>query len=138
MAEIVISSVHNGGSVELLLGDTLIVHLPETPTTGFRWAVKSSLASLLTPTGDSFVPGLDSGVGGGGMRYLSFRAFGVGSRELHLVSWREWEGESSAIDHFSILVTVNGFGQKEVLGTLSDSTDDSVAYWQLGKRPKTS
>jgi inhibitor of cysteine peptidase len=106
MAEIVVSRLQQGASVELRPGDTLVVHLPETPSTGFRWAARTIPASVLTPSGDSYVPGPDSGIGGGGTRYLRFRALGAGSHELSLVLWRDWEGESSITDRFSIVVIV--------------------------------
>ena len=106
MAEIVISSVDHGSTVELRLGDTLVVRLPESPGTGFRWALGSDSPSVLEPNGDSYVPGSGGGIGGGGNRQFSFRAVGAGTRELNLVKWREWEGESSIKDRFSVVAAV--------------------------------
>ena len=106
MAEIIVTRAQERGRVDLRSGDTLVVRLAETPSSGFRWAVEGSLPAPLISTSDTFLPSPDSAVGGGGIRELSFRASAAGSCELRLVLWRQWEGESSITNRFSVRVSI--------------------------------
>jgi inhibitor of cysteine peptidase len=97
---------HHGKSVNLALGETLTVQLPETPTTGFRWAIVSEPASMLTLVSDNFIMNAGSELGGGGMRQFLFRADQPGSGALTLKLQRAWESNAPS-DQFSISITTS-------------------------------
>jgi inhibitor of cysteine peptidase len=80
--------------VRVAVGEELRVRLAENPTTGYRWEVVASPASL-RPTGDAFQAG-GGGVGAGGSRELGFVAEAVPGGTLRLRLRRAWEPESVA------------------------------------------
>ena len=51
----ILSLRDNGREIVAAVGDTLVVSLPETPSTGFRWVVEAQ--GGLRPAGDRFDPG---------------------------------------------------------------------------------
>jgi len=106
MADVSVTLAENGGSVSLRIGDHLVVRLPETPTTGFRWAVAIGPQSALAASGDDFTLGGGSAVGGGGTHSFRFVAQRQGTDSIHLKLWRDWEGEQSVTDRFRVTVTV--------------------------------
>ncbi len=103
MATITGTASSNGGSLHAHVGDELVLHLPEAPTTGFRWKVEDAPANL-TLEHDSFDSG--SGVGGRGTRTFQFRATAAGDARLALKRWREFEGETSVAERFQVTLRV--------------------------------
>ena len=89
MPEIRIDPRNLAGPVRLHIGDTIVVELPENPTTGFRW--QGSPDSQLVPSADQFVPSRDAAPGGGGIRTLRFGVVAAGDGRLKLQLRREWE-----------------------------------------------
>jgi inhibitor of cysteine peptidase len=103
MAEIVVTEGSNGGALSAKVGDTLIVQLPETPATGFRWASAVADTATVALTGDDFQLGARSGVGGGGLRIFRFATKSPGSTDLKFKLARSWEsGPPKAV--FSVRV----------------------------------
>ena len=91
MAEILLTEGHNGGAVTAKVGDTLIIQLPENPTTGFRWSAAVADPGSLALTGDAFEPGGQLGVGGGGLRRWRFEAKRPSRSGLEFRLARTWE-----------------------------------------------
>lgn len=91
----------NGKTVSLALGQSLVMRLPENPTTGFRWFVASHGAMNLDA--DDFFPA-GSGVGSGGTRQLQWSAAVPGQSDIALALKRAWESSDAAIDHFQLTV----------------------------------
>ncbi len=85
-------------------GDTLILELPEIPTTGYRWNVASH-EEILRLSGDSFQPSGSQAVGGGGTRTFRFTIGHSGDTDLRLVLVRPWQPDSPR-ETFSIHVHV--------------------------------
>jgi inhibitor of cysteine peptidase len=107
MSEIVVTQANSSGMVSANVGDTLVIQLPETPTTGFRWTPVVLDAQILEPQGDTFILGAASGVGGGGMRVFRFGVKGQGNTSLQFKLARAWESRPSAAV-FDVHVTVTG------------------------------
>ncbi len=91
----------NGKSAEVHVGDKFIVRLDESPTTGYTWAVKSDGGILMLEASD-YSPAFSNRIGGGGTRTFHFLARKSGATKLVIKLLREWEGEASAIDTFSV------------------------------------
>lgn len=107
MAEQTISKAQSGSSIHVKVGDSVVVRLPENPTTGFRWSVDAAGEPVLMPAGDDYILGQDAGVGGGGERVFCFTAKSPGNATLRLKNWRHWEGEASVMDRFTLAVEVS-------------------------------
>src|SRR5262249_11420563 len=105
MAEITITEANKGSTVSARAGDTLVIQLPEIPTSGFRWVPAVSDGQILDLQKDDFVLDPNSGVGGGGLRVFRFLVKGRGSTSLQFSLARAWETRApSAV--FEILVKV--------------------------------
>ena len=90
----------------LRAGDDVVIILPESPTTGFRWAIDSLDRQLLRPQDDEFLVSPDSGVGGGGERKLTFVAQQSGGTHIILKLCRDWIGDSSTIRRFDVQIRI--------------------------------
>jgi inhibitor of cysteine peptidase len=96
---------NNGQTVRLSVGDTLELHLPENPTTGYLWVTTTIDNALLAEMAHDFIPPTTDAYGAGGMRILRYRALSRGHSPLELALRREWEPENP-IDHFRLDVIV--------------------------------
>ena len=80
----------NGGKIDLAVGDTLELRLPENPTTGFRWSLRSDGGPSCTMIQDDFTPP-GTRPGQGGVHTWRFRALRAGQGVIDLVCQRHWE-----------------------------------------------
>ena len=48
----------------------------------------------------------DSGIGGGGTRSFTLKAEHPGIMQVRLKLWRDWEGESSIVERFTVTIRV--------------------------------
>lgn len=104
VADTVLTNQDNGKSIDTLVGSCLTVQLKESPTTGYVWVNKTTGDVLLLQNSD-FSPASSTGVlGGSGMRMLRFTVSKAGKSTLLLKQMREWEGESSAVEVFSVTI----------------------------------
>lgn len=94
----------DGQTIEVSIGDEVILELGENPSTGYRWQAECD--SILTLVLSDWVTGASSRVGTSGIRRFQFRAVGLGSGFIKVKHWREWIGNSSVIAQhtFTILV----------------------------------
>lgn len=93
MTEIAVRQENNGSTVAAKVGDSLLVELPENPTTAFRWTPAELDASVVALQTDEFILGTNSAVGGGGVRVFRFLATGSGSARLRLKLARAWTSD---------------------------------------------
>ena len=89
----------SGGEVEVKLGDSFEVRLPENPTTGYRWRLNPSGGPAVEVQEDSFE---HSGgpYGAGGIRHWRLRAVAEGTAELTMDyrrGWEQWPAETFKI-----------------------------------------
>jgi len=89
-------------TVEVSAGSVVTVRLPENATTGYRWTVET--AAGLEQVDERFESG--GGIGSTGAHELQFRASRVGSFDLRMKHWREWEGERSVDRRFTVKIKV--------------------------------
>jgi len=115
MSTVEISQADNGKSIRLSRGQTLLIHLPENPTTGYRWEVdtvdsagREANAQIITLESTTYTPGPSTGVGGSGTRTFVYKALNVGTTQLRLKHWQPWEGDRSVDKRYSLTVQVNG------------------------------
>jgi inhibitor of cysteine peptidase len=96
----------NGKTIEVQVGDSVVVRLPENPTTGFAWAIDKGSDDVLPLEASEYSPAAGAGVGGGGQRSLTFKATRAGTVGLQLKLWREWEGDKSVAERFTATIRV--------------------------------
>jgi inhibitor of cysteine peptidase len=96
-----------GKTVEINVGEQIVIQLEGNPTTGYTWEASDLDGSLLQQVGDpqfkSSSPGL---VGAGGTVILTFKAIKAGSTVLNLAYHRPWEKDVAPIKMFTVNVTV--------------------------------
>lgn len=88
-------------------GESVFVHLMESPEYGFRWAVATMDPAVLYLRTDSYVEDPDPNQVGGVLRNFEFVASRRGKCKLKLKLWDESIGDESIEDEFSITVHVH-------------------------------
>jgi inhibitor of cysteine peptidase len=106
MAELALGLADDGRTLDTRPGAVIVVELPENPTTGFRWSLRSGVEPVLTRVADAFVPPPEARPGAGGSRRFEFAAELPGTAGIVLWNWREWEGESSVAKRYQVTITV--------------------------------
>ena len=95
----------NNRTIDIPVGETVEVTLPENATTGYRWAVESYDSEHIEALGSE--PRYTAkGVGSGGEVMFLFRGKKAGSGGIALKQWRAWEGDSSVIGRFRVELNV--------------------------------
>ncbi len=100
MAELALTEADSGKTVEVGVGDTLSVRLPEKPSTGYRWSARRAVGLRQAATRAEPAAAL----GGEGYRVFEFRAARAGRLELRLENRREWEPEGQPAGSFEVTV----------------------------------
>ena len=80
----------NGQAIDLAIGDDLTIRLPENPTTGYRWEVRSGADTVCLPVTDEYRAPKPT-PGAGGVHVWVFRAARRGDVGLVLVYRRPWD-----------------------------------------------
>jgi inhibitor of cysteine peptidase len=95
----------NDRTVDVQLGETVRITLPENATTGYRWAIDCY--------DEEFIEALASephyaakAIGSGGEIAFIFRGKKIGTGEIVLKHWRHWEGDPSVTARFRIRLQV--------------------------------
>lgn len=101
----VLKESDNGGTVNASPQETIAIHLPENPTTGYQWKPDAAADPVVRLKAATYLPGSGS-VGEGGTRVFEFEAKAPGETIVRLKLLREWEGETAAIDRFEARVVV--------------------------------
>ena len=98
----VLSERDNGRTFTINKGSMLTVRLEENPTTGYHWSVsRIEGIELMSDHNDA-----GGGIGAKSVRVFKFQVKQVGSYNIKMKNWREWEGEPSVIDRFDIKIIV--------------------------------
>jgi inhibitor of cysteine peptidase len=91
MDPIVLTQSDNGARITLAQGHTLLIRLPENPTTGFRWQ-----AAPGTIVDDAQFVGSSSGAAGAAGEHVFTVTVGSIALTLHFTLARSWERETPA------------------------------------------
>ena len=95
----------DGGVVHATVDDTVVIRLPENPTTGVRWDVER-MEGPAQLVGDDYELAASGGIGAASIRVLTLQPRGRGQLQLNLKRWQQWEGESSIDATFSCTVQI--------------------------------
>jgi len=106
MNDIVITRAENGKTLNVHIGDKVIVYLDESPTTGYRWALDTEGEGIAILQSSDYRPADVGKIGGGGQAVFTVAAQKVGHATLRFKLWREWEGNSSIVDAVTVDVEV--------------------------------
>src|SRR5438552_19061898 len=86
-----LTEADNGHTVDLRVGETVSVTLPENATSGYRWAIDRLDPGIVEA--NEAKPHYPSGqVGSGGVVTFAFKSTRTGSGEVSLKHWRHFEG----------------------------------------------
>jgi inhibitor of cysteine peptidase len=98
-----LTEADNERTVELRVGESVRLTLPENATTGYRWAIDRLDRDVVEEAGSE--PHYGGGaVGSAGHVTFDFRAKKAGSGEVALKYWRHFEGEGSIVRRFSVRI----------------------------------
>jgi inhibitor of cysteine peptidase len=107
MSMVTLTMADNGRAVDAGAADEVVLHLPENPTTGYRWQLERA-ADALELTSDTYHPAPPIQFGSGGMREFRFRKTAPGTARLELKHWQAWEGDRSITERFAVTLTFSG------------------------------
>lgn len=96
MDQIVLTKSDNGARITLMPGQTLLIRLPENPTTGFRW--QAAPDTIIDD--DRFVAAGSGTAGAAGERFFTLTASAIGVT-LRFTLARAWETETP-MEEFTI------------------------------------
>jgi|SoiMethySBSTD1v2_1073268.scaffolds.fasta_scaffold78799_4 inhibitor of cysteine peptidase len=104
MTEIKLTRNENGKSIEAQVGETVLIELPENPTTGYFWTQYGSRKGNGLCNQFLIKAVNNSEIGGKGTRtfILDVRSSGTATIEVKLRI--QWEPESAAIDRFNAVI----------------------------------
>jgi inhibitor of cysteine peptidase len=102
---IILTEQDEGKTVDVHVGQTVIVSLPENASTGYRWAIEHADPSLVEAR--EAEPRYPSGaVGAGGRAQWVFLAKIPGTTLITLKQLRPWEGDASIVGRFHVQLRV--------------------------------
>jgi inhibitor of cysteine peptidase len=106
MPGLVVTQADNGKSFEVHQGEVIGIRLEENPSTGYRWAIDHVDADFLTLQNSAFSPTSGGGIGSGGERTFTFKATKTGTAHIQLKLWREWEGDRSITNRYTLTIQI--------------------------------
>ncbi|HIK46578.1 MAG TPA: protease inhibitor I42 family protein [Leptolyngbyaceae cyanobacterium M65_K2018_010] len=106
MGNILLTQTDHGRSIEVRVGDRVVIDLSENPSTGFQWAIEQNNDRVLKPLSSTYTPPTGTTVGGAGQRTFAFLGQASGIAEPRFKLWREWEGNASIVERFSVTIQV--------------------------------
>ena len=102
-----INESNDGGTIDLEVGDHLIVRLAGNPTTGYTWEREATpMPSLILTSEKQYTPDASDTVGGGGYYQWAFQAEKVGTTNLKLIYQRPFEPDQTPAKTFVVAVQV--------------------------------
>ncbi len=96
---------YDGHHMEMPIGEEFEISLPENPTTGYQWSLKSSGEPVCVPIGNVFKT-TSAPPGHGGSRYWRFQVAQAGLANIELVYQRPWERDEKHGEKFTLHVHV--------------------------------
>lgn len=102
----VLTQQDNGKRFELSASEPLEISLAENPTTGFRWSFVD-LDRSVRVVDDSYNLEGEATPGAAANHRFRLEFSDPGEYGIALRLWRDWEGESSTVDRYSVTVDVS-------------------------------
>jgi inhibitor of cysteine peptidase len=100
-----LTEADNERTVDLRVGESVRLTLPENATTGYRWAIDRLDRDVVEEAGSEPHPSRGA-IGSGGNVTFDFTAKKAGSGEVALKYWRHFEGDGSVVKRFSFRLNV--------------------------------
>lgn len=100
-----LTEADNERTVDLRVGESVQLTLPENATTGYRWAIDRLDRDVVEEAGSEPHPSRGA-IGSGGNVTFDFTAKKAGSGEVALKYWRHFEGDGSIVRRFSFRLNV--------------------------------
>lgn len=105
MATIELSRKDDGRTITAYIGDVLVLHLDENPTTGYLWWIESLRTGIDLIGDESSIPE-GQPPGAGGARMFTFRMKQCGRFRLRLYQARPWERRARPAAAFELRIDV--------------------------------
>lgn len=96
-----LTETDNDRTIDIAVGDTVRISLPENATTGYRWAIDRVDDDVIEAVG-SDPHYAENAVGSGGDVVFAFKGRKSGSGEIVLKYWRHFEGDASVQKRFRV------------------------------------
>jgi inhibitor of cysteine peptidase len=95
--------------IQLKSGQNLILSLPSSPATGYRWAIQDSAGGVLRSLGPEVYHNPDASdlLGASGVSTWRFQAFASGSGRLRLTYQQPWAPEEPSAQVFDCPIKVD-------------------------------
>lgn len=100
-----VTEADNGTTVEVHVGETTMLQLPENATTGYRWAIEPLNADLVEAQEGQYIR-QSNAIGGGGEATWTLHPKVPGTTQIKLKLWRPWEGEQSIQRYFEVTLRI--------------------------------
>jgi len=104
-AQITIRESDDGKMIELRIGASAILRMPENATSGYRWALDGPDAAIVTVREDGFI-GHAATIGSAGTMQWTLIAKAAGTTQIRLKLWRHWEGDASVLKRFAVTLQI--------------------------------
>lgn len=98
-----LTEVDNERTVDVRVGESVRLTLPENATTGYRWAIHRLDRDVVGEAGSEPHPS-GGAIGSAGHVTFDFIAKKAGRGEIALKYWRHFEGEGSVDKRFSVRI----------------------------------
>jgi len=94
-----LTEADNERTVDLRVGESVRLTLPENATTGYRWAIHGLDRDVVEEAGAEPQPSRGA-IGSAGNVTFDFTAKKAGSSQIALKYWRHFEGDGSVVKRF--------------------------------------
>jgi inhibitor of cysteine peptidase len=113
---IVLTDADNNESLTVAEGDTVIVRLSSTPSTGYSWSIAENVDLILQPEGSRYVRGA-SRPGASGYQEFTFMVVGNGEAPLKMLYQRPWQRSTQAAQAWQVFIESPRTGEQPVAAT---------------------
>ncbi len=94
-----------GREIRISADDSVLLKLPENPTTGVRWSLEKTDGAIEV-VADRYEQPSGAGIGAAATRVFTLKRQGRGRAEIKARRWRDWEGPASIDATFDCVLRV--------------------------------
>ena len=106
MTQIAINQEYNNKTLDVRIGDFVLIGLEENPTTGYLWRVEQTEKQIISIE-DSKFRASGNGIGAGGVLEPFFLKYvSPGTSKISCRLKRGWEGGHNPIKQFQVFINV--------------------------------